>query len=331
MRLRAFWLCAGLREERLSSLAIVDLHQVADLPKHACEDRPVVVLDGPPDLAEPERTQGPPVLLALADLTTNLGDPDFRHLSPLSGSEPLSPFSRLYRGGRLNMGLWLRATNSALVLVRGLVRQDLVDRQPAHLRDLVGAAEALEAVDRRLGHVDRVRRAEALRQDVADAGQLEHGADAAARNHAGPFARGTQEHARCIGASEDLVRDRRAVLRHGEEVLLRIVDRLRDGERNLPRLPVADADPIDLVADHDERGKGEAPAALDDLCDTVDLNHALLELATLLALDHGTLDAGEFGPCAQAVTFRSDRVLWPRKASQARTQEARVAGGYGRD
>src|SRR5919197_1470216 len=70
-----------------------------------------------------------------------------------------------------------------------LVRQHLADRQAAHLRHLVGAAETLEAVDGRLRHVDRVRRAEALREDVADPSQLEHGADAAARDHAGSLAR----------------------------------------------------------------------------------------------------------------------------------------------
>jgi len=43
------------------------------------------------------------------------------------------------------------------------------------------------------------------------------------------------------------------VLGDGEEVLLRVVDCLGDGERDLACLPVADADPVDLVADDDER------------------------------------------------------------------------------
>ena len=84
--------------------------------------------------------------------------------------------------------------------------------------------------------------------------------------------------------------DRRAVLRHGEEVLLRVVDGLRDRERNLAGLPVADADTVDLVADHDQRGEREPPAALDHLGDAVDLDHTLLELARLLAREHLTLD-----------------------------------------
>ena len=69
----------------------------------------------------------------------------------------------------------------------------------------------------------------------------------------------------------------------GEHVLLRVVHGLRDRQRHLAGLAVAEADAVDLVADHDERREREAPAALDDLGDAVDLDHALLELARLLA------------------------------------------------
>src|SRR5439155_13438017 len=96
------------------------------------------------------------------------------------------------------------------------------------------------------------------------------------------------------------VRDRRAVLGDGEEVLLRVLDRLRDRERDLARLAVADPDTVDLVTDHDERGEGEAPASLDDLGDAVDLDDALLQLARLFTLDHLALDRSEIRPRAQS-------------------------------
>src|SRR5258707_13121295 len=86
MRFRSFRLCAGFSEVRLSCSAIVDLHEMADLSKHACEDRAVVVLGGLADPAEPERAERAPVLLALPDLATNLGDSDFRHGSPVRGT-----------------------------------------------------------------------------------------------------------------------------------------------------------------------------------------------------------------------------------------------------
>ena len=134
-----------------------------------------------------------------------------------------------------------------------------------------------------LQHVDRVRRAERLREHVADAAELEHGAHAAAGDDAGTgrgraaAARGPRRTGRAISCVIVC-----PVLRHGEQVLLRVVDGLRDRERHLARLAVADADAVDLVADHDERREREPPAALDDLGDAVDLDHALLELAGLL-------------------------------------------------
>src|SRR6266513_314026 len=68
-------------------------------------------------------------------------------------------------------------------------RQDLADGQAARGGDLFGPAQALQAVDRRLQHVDRVRRAEALGEDVPDAAELEDGADPAAGDDAGSLAR----------------------------------------------------------------------------------------------------------------------------------------------
>src|SRR5204863_7637250 len=105
------------------------------------------------------------------------------------------------------------------------------------------------------------------------------------------LARGAEQHACGVVRADDLVRDRLPVLRHREQVLLRVVDGLRDRKRDLASLAVADADAIDLVADHDERREREAPAALDHLGDAVELDHALLQLAGLLAGDHFTLDA----------------------------------------
>ena len=87
------------------------------------------------------------------------------------------------------------------------------------------------------------------------------------------------------------MRDRRAVLRDREEILLRVVDGLCDRQRDLARLAVAHTDAVDLVSDHDEGREREAPAALDDLGDAVDLDHALLELARFLACEHFAFDA----------------------------------------
>ena len=224
------------------------------------------------DLAEPERADRALVLLALADRAPHLGDLDRAHARHLCGGIGRSaPPSAARRGGRCDLGRVVAARQ----------RQHLADRLAALAGDVLGAPQVLEPVDRGLRHVDRVRGAEALGEHVADPGELEHGAHAATGDDAGSLARRAQEDARGTELAEDLVRDRGAVLRHGEQVLLRVVDGLRDGERNLARLPVADADAVDLVSDDDERREREPPAALDDLGDAVDLDHTLLQLACL--------------------------------------------------
>src|SRR4029078_9316329 len=52
---------------------------MADLSQHACEHRPVVLLDRPADLAEAERPQRAAMALTLADLAPDLGDADLAH------------------------------------------------------------------------------------------------------------------------------------------------------------------------------------------------------------------------------------------------------------
>ena len=77
------------------------------------------------------------------------------------------------------------------------------------------------------------------------------------------------------------VGDRLAVLGHPDQVLAGVLDRLLDRQRDLAGLAVADPDHGVLVADGDERGEREAPAALDHLGDAVDLDHALLQVEAL--------------------------------------------------
>src|SRR5579884_1575861 len=268
---------------------------MADLAQHPLQDVRVLLLDRAPDLRQAEREQRAAVALALADLTADLGDAELRHLRVVL---LLARALRLLLGDRLGLRLRhgsLRSLDdgrngSCGLFDLGLLatrreRQDLADLLAADLRDVLRTAQLLERGDGRLRHVDWVRRPERLREHVADAAELEHGADAAAGDDAGALGGGAQHDARGVEVAGHLVRDRRAVLRHREQVLLRVLDGLRDRERDLARLAVADADAVDLVADDDERREREPPAALDDLGDAVDLDHALLELAGLLVID----------------------------------------------
>ena len=153
-----------------------------------------------------------------------------------------------------------------------------VDREPAQLRDLTGRAQRLQARHRRLDEVDRVLGAEALGEDVVDPGQFQHGAHPTAGDDSGTGRGRFEEHPAGAEDPRRLVGDRGAVLGHPVEVLLGALDALLDRYGNLVGLPVADPDDVTLIAHHDQRGEGEAPSALDDLGDAVDLHHALLKV-----------------------------------------------------
>src|SRR5829696_5530948 len=136
----------------------------------------------------------------------------------------------LLRGGDRDRFLGRRGLLRRCLLLGLLLRdrKHVGDRLPARLGDLLGAPEALESLDGCLEHVHRVGRSKALGEDVSHTAELEDGADAAAGDDAGSLARRAQEYPRGAEPAQDLVRDRLAVLRDREEVLLRVLDGLGD-------------------------------------------------------------------------------------------------------
>src|SRR3954447_2946786 len=92
-------------------------------------------------------------------------------------------------GGHLLGGRALRV----LVDGRRLVRQHLADLLAARPGAVLGTAQLAKRLLGRLEHVDRVGRAERLREHVADAAELEHRAHATAGDHAGTGRGGAQQ------------------------------------------------------------------------------------------------------------------------------------------
>ena len=75
------------------------------------------------------------------------------------------------------------------------------------------------------------------------------------------------------------------VERDAEQVLLGLLGALADRLGHLVGLAETGADVTVLVTDHDERREREAPTALDDLGDAVDVNHAVDQLADFFVID----------------------------------------------
>ena len=93
---------------------------------------------------------------------------------------------------------------------------------------------------------------------------------------------GAHDHlAGAVAADDVVVQGAAFAQRHADHAAPRLLGRLADRLGHLARLAGAIADPALAVADDDERGKAEAPAALHHLGDAVDVDELFGELALL--------------------------------------------------
>src|SRR3954449_9947157 len=160
-------------------------------------------------------------------------------------------------------------------------RGDVLQRQTAAGRDLLGTDEVLQRLHGGVDDVDRVGGPEALGEHVVDAGALEHGTHRATGDDTGTGAGRLQQHDTGRRLTLHRVRDGAGDAGHLVEVLLGLLDALGDRRGHLLGLAVADAHGAVAVAHDHQRGEAEAPTALDDLGHAVDGHHALDEVALL--------------------------------------------------
>src|SRR6185312_13675682 len=141
----------------------------------------------------------------------------------------------------------------------------------------------LQRVECGANHVVGIRRADRLRHHVLDAERFEHRAHRAAGDDAGTRRGSTQIDAAGAVAASNVVMQRAAFAQcDARQVALGRLGRLADRLGNFARLAVAETDPALLVADHDQRRKAEALAALDDLRHAIDVDELVDELAVAL-------------------------------------------------
>src|SRR5690606_999996 len=188
-------------------------------------------------------------------------------------------------------------------------RGDVLDRQAAAGRDLLRAVQALQRRHGGVHDVQRVGRAERLAEHVVDAGALQHGADRTAGDHTGTRGGRAQQDDAGGVLTLHLVRDGALDARDAEEVLLRLLDALGDGGRNFLGLAVTHAHHAVAVADDDQRGEAEPPAALDDLGDPVD-GHDLLDVGDTLVCGAAAAIVTAVTPLATGAAPRSCSHQW---------------------
>src|SRR5881409_2062901 len=187
--------------------------------------------------------------------------------------------------GRSRPGVRLRyfRVGGSLAMGHDLARpvRDGLELDAALLGDAPRRREVLQRIERGPHHVVRVGGAEALGEDVAHAGTLQHRAHWAAGDDAGPRRSGLQEHAPGAVMTDDFMRDGRARERDLDQAAAGGFDRLAHRLAHLVRLAGGDPDPALPVAYRDQRIEAEAPAALHYLRDAVDRDHVLDESVAL--------------------------------------------------
>src|SRR3989454_9265380 len=187
--------------------------------------------------------------------------------------------------GRSRPGLRLRyfRVGGSLAMGHFLARpvRDGLELDAALLGDAPRGRQVLECVQRGPHHVVRVGGAEALGEDVAHAGTLEHGAHGPAGDDAGPGRGGLEQHTPGAVVTDDFMRDGRARERDLDHAAAGGFDGLANRLAHLVRLAGGHPDASLPVAHGDERVEAEAPAALHDLRDAVDGNDVLDEPVAL--------------------------------------------------
>src|SRR5881628_876715 len=187
--------------------------------------------------------------------------------------------------GRSRPGLRLRyfRVGGSLAMGHFLARpvRDGLELDAALLGDAPRRREVLQRIQRGPHHVVRVGGPEALGEDVAHTGALEHRAHGAAGDDAGPGRGGLQEHAPGAVVTDDFMRDGRARERDLDHAAAGGFDGLAHRLAHLVRFAGGHPDPPLPVAHGDERVEAEAPAALHDLRDAVDGNDVLDEPVAL--------------------------------------------------
>src|SRR5579862_415669 len=190
---------------------------------------------------------------------------------------------------------------SAVFFVIALCRVDFLNGLAAHRRYLFGGPQRLQRRDGSHHNVDRIVRAETFRENVVDAGKLEHRAHRAARDHAGARRSRLEEHGCGADFVANLVRNRALHHRYVHEALARLLDGLANRFGDFTGFTDRVADLAFTIADDDERAEAKALTAFDDLGNAVHANHRLFEPAAVAFATTPILHQ-KFSPASRAAS-----------------------------
>src|SRR5277367_3049922 len=170
---------------------------------------------------------------------------------------------------------------SPISKIRSSRRFRLIRRAAAEPVDILRTAQLGQSFEGRLDEIVGIRRAEAFGQDVANTGQLDHGAHTARRDDAGAFGGRAQHDASRAETSDDFVRNGAVLNRHADQAFLGAIDALANRLGHFVGFAEAESDQAVMIARNHQRAEAEAASALHDLGDAVDVHDLLFDLEAL--------------------------------------------------
>src|ERR1700723_1721293 len=127
----------------------------------------------------------------------------------------------------------------------------------------------------------RIRRAQPLGQDIADARKFDHRTHTAGRDNAGAFGGGPQHYPSSAETSDDFMRNSTVLNRHAHQAFLGAIDALANRLGHFVGLAEAESHQAVMIARNYQRAEAEAATALDDFRDAVDMHDLLFDLEAL--------------------------------------------------
>mmetsp|Transcript_7627 Transcript_7627/g.20807 ORF Transcript_7627/g.20807 Transcript_7627/m.20807 type:complete len:242 (+) Transcript_7627:79-804(+) len=161
-------------------------------------------------------------------------------------------------------------------------REEVLQRQSPLPGHVLERPHRLEALDGRLGIVQRVITTQLLSEPILHSRQLQHRTNRPSSDHTGSFSGRTKHHAGGPKHAVKPVRERgRLGQRHGDQVALGINSSLLHGHHDLLGRRTAHTDGSILVSDNHDGPETQLLSSLDDLGHSADLNDPVLKAVVL--------------------------------------------------
>jgi hypothetical protein len=137
-----------------------------------------------------------------------------------------------------------------------------------------------------LQNIVRIVGPKALGQNIFYAGHLHDCPNGTASDNSGTWCSWLHEHPSGTVTADNLVRNSTVNKRKAHHGSAGMFNRLADSLRNLAGLTQSATDSALSVADNNQRGEAESPAALNDFCHSVYMYNTIDQIGFLLTFKH---------------------------------------------